>query len=243
MMVVVVQVVELCWCNWLYMLVVEGKKVGDFICELVVFQGVMVVVDLKVEGIINGKFLGLLVSMFNIVCVIYGFMWYYDGLFIYVDCVDDLQMQVFLILKGSGLEFVQILCVMQIIDQCFLFVVSDKENIVYVFGLKCYVEFVCQVIVLIVDLLCGMDCVEICVFLFKYVWVGDVEINWFGKFVMIFGIVIMMCCLLGVFNLGVSSFGMLFMCVMWLIGLMWQMKFSFGDSINVLCIEILLVGV
>ncbi|MGT2433934.1 secretin N-terminal domain-containing protein [Cupriavidus basilensis] len=94
-------------------------------------------------------------------CATYGLTWYYDGSLIYVDRADDSQTQVFPIPKGSGPELAQILRAMQITDQRFPLVVSDKENTVYASGPKRYVELVRQAIASIADPSRGMDRAEI----------------------------------------------------------------------------------
>jgi len=238
----VVQAAELRWRNRSYTLVAEGKKVGDFIRELAASQGVTAVVDPKVEGTINGKFSGPPASTLNTVCATYGLTWYYDGSLIYVDRADDSQTQVFPIPKGSGPELVQILRAMQITDQRFPLVVSDKENTVYASGPKRYVELVRQAIASIADPSRGADRAEIRAFPLKYAWAGDVEINRSGKPVTIPGIATMMRRLLGAPNPAASSPGMSPTRAMRLTGPTRQMKLSSGDSINVPRIEIPLAG-
>ena len=238
----VAQAADLHWRNRPFSLVAEGKKVGDFIRELAASQGVTAVVDPKVEGTINGKFSGSPAGTLNTVCATYGLTWYYDGSLIYVDRADDAQTQVFPIPKGSGPELTQILRVMQITDQRFPLMISDKENTVYVSGPKRYVELVRQAIASIADPARGADRAEIRAFPLKYAWAGDVEINRSGKPVSIPGIATMLRRLLGAPNMAAGSAGSSGSNAMRLTGPTRQVKLSSGDSINVPRIEIPLAG-
>ncbi len=182
------QAAEVRWRARALQIVANEKPLQDFLREVVASQGITAVIDAKVAGVVSGKFNMQAQTILDSICATYGFTWYYDGAFIYIDAAGDARSEVLSISAGSSPRILSTLARLKIADNRFPVVINEAEGTLYVSGPKRYVDLVRQAVKLADQRAALTDHAEVRIFPLKYAWAGDTRVNRAGKEVVLPGV-------------------------------------------------------
>ena len=173
---------ELAWPGKPFQMVVNEKKLGDFLREFSASQGTTAVVDPKIEGTISGRFSiardpTAARKILDDICASYGLTWYYDGSLLFIEPASEARDEMIPISPDAAGKVQAALQRMRVGDRRLMLVVNAAEGQVMVSGPRRYVESVRQ-IVRNVDTRANLrDRSEVRVFPLKYAWANDFQIR------------------------------------------------------------------